>query len=167
MNSSSLFHKLFGLLFSHIGLLILVLIYMIAGAFLFQMLEQNATIQHCQEGAGIESRTISKYRKLLYNYIRSNLWVDENMNENETQEYARNFVLDSNLQHNSRIKAIIKEYRNEILAIENEYNYYGQNCSMDNSWDFQSSFLFSASLITTIGNKNNPLFFCHLKKKKL
>ena len=61
--------KLTSLLFSHIGLLILVLIYMITGCFLFQMLEENAGKQQCHEGAGIEAKAISKYREKIFNFI--------------------------------------------------------------------------------------------------
>ena len=37
------------IVFSHVGMIVLVLIYIVAGAFLFQLLEQHSMIQRCQE----------------------------------------------------------------------------------------------------------------------
>ena len=150
---SPFFTKLVRLLFSHVGLLFLVLIYMIAGAFLFQMLEENARIQSCQEGSAVEALVISKYRQFIFNLLFYNAIDDENMSDNETTNYILTYKQDANIKENAQFKQILKDFRSEIILIQDEYFYFGQNCLDDESWDIQSAFLFTLSLITTIGKQ--------------
>lgn len=150
----SCFIKLFSLIFPHLGLLVLVFIYMIAGAFLFQTLEKSARIQSCQEGASKELVIIRRYRQRIFNLLFVNITDDENMSDNETAYYIENYVQDSNIEQNRNFKEIMKEFRTNLIRIQDDYKYTGQNCSTDDSWSFQSAFLFTLSLITSIGYGN-------------
>jgi hypothetical protein len=150
----SCFIKLFSLIFPHLGLLVLVFIYMIAGAFLFQTLEKSARIQSCQEGASKETAIIRRYRQSIFNLLFVNITDDETMSDNETAYYIENYVQDSNIEQNRNFKEIMKEFRMNLIRIQDDYRYTGQNCSLDDSWSFKSAFLFTLSLITSIGYGN-------------
>lgn len=135
--------KLTSLLFSQVGLLILVIVYMIAGSFLFQLLEEHARVQLCEEGAGIDTKLMFKYRNKLFQYISVNITYNEIDAENATNNTLSGY--------NDVIEDILKNMRDEIIKLQDEFRYYGQDCLLDTSWKFESSFLFAVSLITTIG----------------
>ena len=145
------FIKFISLIFPQIGLLILVFIYMISGAFLFKTLEESARIQTCQEGASVEAEVIRDYRQRIFNLLFVNNTDDENMSDNETVNFIENYEQDSNIKQNRNFRQIIKEFRSKIIDIQDIYKYYGQNCSLDNHWHIQSAFLYTLSLITSIG----------------
>jgi hypothetical protein len=143
---------------SHIGLIILVIAFIVGGAFLFQLLEQHAAIQKCQEGEGKSNNLIKSYRTSLFNYIRLNLTEIETVlykelnqsGQNNYDLYIQKRIEFSNSYHKDAHENLMK-FRDEILAIEKTYKYRGQNCINDTSWTIESSLLYTLTLLSTIG----------------
>jgi len=144
--------------FSHIGLIMLVIVFIIAGAFLFQLLEQHATIQKCQEGEGKSNNLIKAYRTFYFNYIRLNLteievvlYKELNMSSQSNYDlYIQKKIEFINSYHKDAQENLLK-FRDEIIAIEKNFKYRGQNCINDTSWTIESSLLYTLTLLSTIG----------------
>jgi hypothetical protein len=155
------------LLFSHVGMIILVLVYIVAGAFLFQLLEQHSLIQRCQEGQGVFADKHLKLRTYIFNYLWLNRKVYDdpytlNSSENVPKSYdyynkTKNFEENFNKDMDTKIK----EYVSEIYSIANNKAYSNSEnavrindenaCVNDRRWYIWSAFLFSLTTVSTIG----------------
>lgn len=124
---------------SNLGMIVLVLIYVVAGAFLFQLLEQHDEIQKCQLNEGKSSLMISSYRSELFNYIRFNTTTDI---FDETK--------DGPSVYHPKLNEIILKLRDDVLDLRDK-KYYGQNCEEESLWQFQSCLLFTMSIVAAIG----------------
>lgn len=129
-------------IFSHIGLVAMVVIYSVAGSFLFQLLEQHEEAKMCQEGKGQESTNIVNLKSKLLTYIQFNISTNplDNSKDNETVA-------------NANIESWLQEFRDQVNDVRDSYRYIGQNCS-ETRWNFAGSLLFAITIITTIGYGN-------------
>jgi hypothetical protein len=133
-------------LFSHIGLVGLVVIYAVAGGFLFELLEQHQEKMNCQEAYGEHVAELNRLKQKLVTYIQYNTTASTLMKhptakDNTTVAFAT-------------IGDMLYEYRDFILETGSKYRFYGDNCSIVNKWTFPNSLLFSITIITTIGYGN-------------
>jgi flagellar basal body-associated protein FliL len=142
-------------LFSHIGLVVLVGVYSVAGGFLFQLLELYQDKLYCQEAAGENSVEITKLKQQIVAYIQYNTtspsasaisysaptstYVTEK--DNQTVAYAT-------------IGSMLYDYRDFVINLGTKYRYYGDDCSQVNKWTFLNSLLFAITIVTTIGYGN-------------
>jgi hypothetical protein len=124
---------------SNLGMIVLVLVYVVAGAFLFQLLEQHEEIQNCQLNEGKSSAMIISYRSELFNYIRFNTTTD-----------VFDQTKDGPSVYHPRLKEIILKLRDDVLDLRDK-KYYGQNCEEESLWQFQSCLLFTMSIVAAIG----------------
>jgi hypothetical protein len=127
-------------LFSHIGLVLTVIIYSVLGGFLFELLEQHEEIKQCEKGKGVENSNIVALRSKLLTYIQFNITSNpaEIGKDNETVA-------------NTNIEQWLQSFRNQTHDVKSKYKYTGNNC--DNpKWNFPGALLFSITAITTIGN---------------
>lgn len=123
-------------MFSHIGLCGMVIVYAIAGGFMFQHLESANEKSECLKAE-------KKYRP-LENNTKYNLWqIASNFKSNEEMamaldEFGRQLV----------------NFRDDVLQLM----YDGKNCSQMGEpggpgyeWSYPGALLFSVTVITTIG----------------
>jgi hypothetical protein len=167
LKSNSSIGKLFvRFAFSHIGLIILVIAFIVGGAFLFQLLEQHASIQKCQEGEGKSNNLIKSYRTALFNYIRLNLTEIETLLYKEVNLtslsnydlYVQKRIEFINSYHKDA-QTFLMNLRDEVLLIEKTYKYRGQNCINETSWTIESSLLYTLTLLSTIGYGHVTVYF--------
>jgi hypothetical protein len=144
------FKKTVKFLFSHIGLVGLVIIYAVAGAFLFELLEQHQERLNCQEAQGDLYVEMTKLKQKIVSYIQYNISSTSsslvaspysNPKDNLTEAYVK-------------IGAMLYDFRNFVINIGGQYRYYGDDCSIINKWTFPNSLLFAITIITTIGYGN-------------
>ncbi|CAF0736123.1 unnamed protein product [Brachionus calyciflorus] len=57
----------------------------------------------------------------------------------------------SHLHDFMRINELLEEFRKEIIEIEHNTRYYGQDCNRETRWNFYYSLLFSVTLMSTVG----------------
>ncbi len=129
-------------LFSHIGLVGLVVIYAAAGAFLFQLLEIRQDKLDCLEYQGNLNTKIMALKQDIYNYIENNATpTSTTAQDNATVAYTK-------------IGAMLTSYRTYVLKLSTQYRSSGDNCSIVNKWTYANSLLFAITIITTIGYGN-------------
>lgn len=131
-------------LFSHIGLVGLVVVYAVAGGFLFQLLEERQEKFNCQEAYGDQMVQITKLKQKLISYIQHNTTsaaVSTNGKDNTTVAVAK-------------IGSMLLEYRQFIIQATSRYRYYGDDCTSTNKWTFANALLFAITIMTTIGYGN-------------
>lgn len=126
-------------LFSHIGLVVMVVIYSVAGSFLFQLLEQHEEAKMCQEGKGEEATNIVNLKSKLLTYIQFNISTNSLDTSKDNETVA-----------NAKIEAWLQDFRDTVNDVRDSYKYTGQDCS-STRWDFAGSLLFAITVITTIG----------------
>jgi len=137
-NEKGWFKKVSKFIFSYVGLVVMVVIYACAGAYLFSLLEQHEEAKNCQEGKGQESSNIVNLKSSLLSYIQFNITNSNDPNkDNETVA-------------NEKIEAWLTDFRDQVLLLRTNYRYSGQNCE-DSSWTFPGALLFAITIITTIG----------------
>jgi hypothetical protein len=132
-------------LFSHIGLVGLAVIYAVAGAFLFQLLEIHEDKLNCQEAQGEQLTQITKLKQNIVNYIQTNATPTAITYVNEIDNATIAFA---------KIGSMLYDYRNFVIQTSAEYRFSGDNCSIVNKWTFPNSLLFAITIITTIGYGN-------------
>jgi hypothetical protein len=125
--------------FSSIGVLVIVLCYVMVGALLFKNLEEHHELKMCTQGRNHELTNIITFKSKLINFIMLNMTNDQN-------EFINN-----NYDNNLILVNLFKDYRNQVLDNSDTYLYTGQNCDKVTRWNLASSFLFTLTLITTIG----------------
>ncbi len=135
--------RLLSMIWSDVGLAFLIIFYIFIGAVLFQYLENDTSIQKCEEGKNKDKATIKKYAQLFYNYISLNM----------TDSDRVTFLNESNLTaivDNDTFQKWLVELRDSAVNISQVYKFAGQPCHV-NSWIFESAILYTITLITTIG----------------
>ena len=141
------FKKITQFLFSHIGLVGLVVVYAVAGGFLFELLEAHQERVSCQEAHGEQIIQITKLKQKLVAYIQYNTTstsssaslVDDK--DNVTVAFAK-------------IGAMLYEYRNFVIDSTAKYRYTGDDCATLTKWTYPNALLFSITIFTTIGYGN-------------
>jgi hypothetical protein len=127
-------------LFSHIGLVLMVIAYTCAGSFLFMLLEQHNEAIQCEEGKGEETTKIVNLKSNLLSYIQFNITsTNDPSKDNETVA-------------NAKIESWLTEFRDNVLNIKSSYAYDGSDCS-SSRWTFPNTLLFTVTVVTTIGIK--------------
>ena len=134
--------KIAKFLLIHVGIFLLVITYAVAGAFLFQLLEQHQEIQNCQLAQGKTQEIVKDYRSQLVNYILFN--ITTNPLDNSTGK-------DPSKVYNPKITGMLKDLRDSYLEYYSKYKYAGQDCEKQSLWVFSSAFLFAMTVVTTIG----------------
>jgi hypothetical protein len=130
-------------IFSHVGLVVMVIIYAVAGALLFELLEQHEEAKDCQEGKGAEATYIVNLKSELLTYIQFNI----SSNPSDTTK-------DNETVANQKIEDWLTSFRDEVLSNKDVYRYTGQDCTSA-KWNFAGALLFAITIITTIGKHNN------------
>jgi hypothetical protein len=128
--------------FSQFGISLMLIVYTLFGAFLFQILEEEEELKMCHEGYAAEYKNIMNLNKKLLMFIKLN--VTAGSNSTETNAIMTKYLLD---------------FRESIFSVESNYIYTGQSCVAASRWTLTSSLLFSLSIVTTIGNTNSKLLF--------
>jgi hypothetical protein len=138
-------------LFSHIGLVGLVVVYAVAGAFLFQLLELHQDKLYCLEAEGEQKAEITKLKQKIVAYIQFNT-TSPSASTITTATYSLD--KDNQTVAYATIGSMLYDYRDFIIDIGAKYRYYGDDCSLVNKWTFLNSLLFAITIITTIGYGN-------------
>jgi hypothetical protein len=133
-------------IFSHVGLVLMVIVYAIVGAFLFELLEKNQETKDCQEGKGEEAINIVNLKSKLLTYIQFNITTNplDTSKDNETVA-------------NANIEDWLTGFRDQVFDIKSTYRYHGQSCD-SYKWNFAGALLFAVTIITTIGNFYSLVF---------
>jgi hypothetical protein len=126
--------RLMRLMFSHIGLFLIIILWLALGAFLFELLETYSERKNCITGKGEENKIIIKLRSKLLTYIQLNI----------------TFNSDSETVINDNINNFLEGFRKEVFENFESYSYDGQDCN-SSQWTLLQSLLFSLQAITTIG----------------
>ena len=163
------------IMFSHVGMIFLVVFYIVGGAFLFQLLEEHSLIQRCQEGQGVFADKHLKLRTYIFNYI----WLNRSVYEdpyavNGTDNivafnayYNKTKVFEENFDRDMEFK--IREYVSDIYSISSNRDYSNSDntvsitkndtCLDDKRWTLISALLFSMTAISTIGILSNIVIY--------
>lgn len=137
-------------LFSHIGLVGLVVVYAVAGAFLFELLERHQEKLNCQEASGQQSVELTQLKQKIVAYIQYNVTSVSASPVTATYSTER----DNQTVGHAKIGTMLTDYRDFVLNIGAKYRYYGDDCSTINKWTYPNSLLFAITVITTIGYGN-------------
>jgi hypothetical protein len=132
-------------LFSHIGLVGLVVVYAVAGAFLFQLLEIREEKYLCLEIQGDQNTEITKLKQEIVNYIQNNATPTTTDSSSQKDNTTVAF---------EKIGQMLLDYRTYIIGVSSKQQTYGDNCSIVNKWTYPNSLLFAITIITTIGYGN-------------
>jgi len=119
------FRTVIAFIFSNVGICVLVLVYLILGAFMFQYIEEPLTER--------ESHMVLKRKEAVMM-----LW-------NITERY--NTLHISNWS--AEVVEVIRKYQNLVVK-EAQVGYDGDDIP-DNMWNFSGALLYSITVITTIG----------------
>jgi potassium channel subfamily K, invertebrate len=133
--------RMFKFLFSHIGLVGMVIIYTVLGGLLFEILEQHEEKRLCEVGKGEEATTITKLKADLLTYIQFNI----TSNPSDTDK-------DNETVTNKKIETWLVDFREKVLEVQDDYGYTG-SCEKP-KWDLPGAILFAVTIITTIGYGN-------------
>ncbi|CAF0871027.1 unnamed protein product [Adineta ricciae] len=131
-------------LFSHIGLVGLVVVYAVAGGFLFQLLEERQEKYNCLEAYGEQVVQITKLKQQIVSYIQ----------HNTTATTGSTSGKDNATVALAKINTMLYTYRNFVISTSTKYRYYGDDCLSTNKWTYANSLLFAITIITTIGYGN-------------
>jgi hypothetical protein len=132
-------------LFSHIGLVGLVVVYSVAGGFLFQLLEIRQEKINCQEAQGTQIAQITSLKQQIIAYIQQNTTSSTASSTGGKDNSTIAFT---------KIGSFLYNYRSFVINVSSKYRYYGDDCSIINKWTYPNSLLFAITIITTIGYGN-------------
>jgi hypothetical protein len=136
--------KITKFLFSHIGLIGLVVVYAAAGGFLFELLEEHNERVTCQEARGEQINQMTKLKQKILAYIQYNTTSGSTgVNNKDNSSVAF-----------QKIGSMLYDYRSFVIDASLKYRYFGDNCSIVNKWTYPNALLFSITIITTIGYGN-------------
>lgn len=121
-------------MFSHVGVCVLVVVYSIMGAFAFKALEASTERQQTSEVNNMRQETLKK------------LW-DIYLKHNEF-DYG-NFTID--------VKTELKNFQQNIVRAVRD-GYGGIHNSNVQQWTFSGAFLYSLTVITTIGRDTQSFY---------
>lgn len=147
----SLIKAIIVVMMSYIGPEILVILYTIMGAYLFQYIEQSKEIERCIMGEVKERMLIRRTTYRLINYIYYNSTDKFSTNRFENYNSNQAFQRDNSEVTNRTVTNMLYTLRVQLIEIQQKYKYYGQDCSKQSLWSFKSSLLFTVSLLTTVG----------------
>lgn len=132
-------------LFSHIGLVGLVVVYAVAGGFLFQLLETRQEKINCQEKQAEQSTEMTRLKQQIVYYIQNNATPSEFRSINDVDNTSIAF---------EKIQRMLFNYRDFVIRSSANYRSYEEDCSTVNKWTYPNSLLFAITIITTIGYGN-------------
>jgi hypothetical protein len=132
-------------LFSYIGLVGLVVIYAVAGGFLFQLLEIHEERLNCQERAADQNAELTTLKQTIVNYIQNNVTPSTSLYPIQKDNTTVAFT---------KIGSMLYDFRDFMLNISSKYRNTGGNCSITVDWTYPNSLLFAITVITTIGYGN-------------
>lgn len=137
---------------NHFGMIMVVILYVCGGAFLFQLLEQHTEIQNCQLGKGDYDKLVINTRTSIFNYIyfntTANPWLPV---DNSTIIPSLDTPKDGPEVSSKVVIGMINDYKSSIRDIVSKYKYSGQDCELNSLWNYYSALLFTASVVSTIG----------------
>jgi hypothetical protein len=119
-------------LFTHFGLIVIVVAYALLGAFTFGTLETHNEKLNCVQGKGNESITIT----MLISELMTSIPYNISASNNQSLQTVHDWLMD---------------FRDNVFALESEYSYSGQDCNTTSKWNFPTALLFAVTAITTIG----------------
>lgn len=119
------FRSVIAFIFSNVGICVLVIGYLILGAFMFQHIEEPESVE--------ESPVVSKRRKAVIS-----LW---NITERYNTLHMANW--------SDEVRSVIAVYQEEVIKAIDE-GFDGKDIP-DNMWSFSGALLYSITVITTIG----------------
>ena len=132
-------------LLSHVGLCMVVVLYSVAGGFIFKHLEQTNEKQEC-------IKKMDRYNVMALE-VKNELWT-------VSKAFVKQYNDDD--RDPDRQQEALQEFRKYLVQFRSdvrELNYDGKNCSMMGEtggpgyrWSFPGALLFSVTVITTIGN---------------
>ncbi|CAG5134495.1 unnamed protein product [Candidula unifasciata] len=132
--------KIMKILFSHVGLCGMVILYCVAGGFIFEHLEKNNEQQICYDSyyeyIPMENKTINSTLKIFYDYGGA-------VTTAETRELM---II--------QLQSILQTFRDNTLAIGYDgrsCNLYGKENGPVYEWSWAGGLMFSVTVITTIG----------------
>jgi hypothetical protein len=139
---------------SNFGILFIVVCYVCAGAFLFQILEQPNEIQNCQTGLGKWTNLQLTYRAQLFNYIYFNTTSDPWLPVDNTSTVSSlTTARDGPATYNPLITSWLYNFTTQVRTIRSGNGYYGQDCESQSMWQYMSALLFTFTIVSTIGKK--------------
>jgi hypothetical protein len=140
-------------LFSHIGLVVLVGAYAVAGGFLFELLERHQERLNCQEAQGQMTVEMNTLKQQIVAYVQYNTTASSSaplILPTATYITAKDNVTVAY----SKIGAMLYDFRDFVISTSSNYRYSGDDCSIINKWTYPNSLLFAITIITTIGYGN-------------
>ena len=132
-------------LFSHIGLVGLVVVYAVAGGFLFQLLETRQERINCQEKVAEHQTEITQLKQRIVQYVENNATPTDSRPTHQIDNTTIAF---------EKIHRMLLDYRDFIIRSSGKFRTYNDDCSLVNKWTFPNSLLFAITIITTIGYGN-------------
>ena len=147
------YRHLLAFILKNFGILTLTIIYVIVGAILFQTIEQPNEIAQCQLGEGASKRMIYNIRVELVNYIYYNTSSDPYASQNDPYQMPSltSVAKDGPSVYQPKLTQMLQDFRDQILQINADYKYYGQDCVNDSQWNLLSAILFTMSIVSTLG----------------
>ncbi|RUS81677.1 hypothetical protein EGW08_010539 [Elysia chlorotica] len=127
-------------LFSHIGLCAMVILYCVAGGFIFEHLEKNNEEQICYESR-------SEYQPMENKTIESTLKIFYDLGGAITTKSSRELM-------EIQLRSVLETFRNNTLAIGYDgrsCDLYGKPAGPNYEWSWAGGLMFSVTVISTIG----------------
>jgi hypothetical protein len=153
----SIFFRVLLFIIGKFGMFILSIVYAIIGAFLFKLLAQSAAIGNCQQ-AQMESRSNMTQTAIdIFSYLAYNVTYSPDVTKLLIQKGLETNVTigDGPDKFNPKVEGFLRQLRRSVLLNKFNGNYNDGYCENMDIWNFWNAFLFTVSVITTIGN----LFF--------
>ena len=154
----SCFKRVMGAIFSQLGVIIIASIFLVGGCFLFKLLEQTTSTELCMRGQYKYDKLLVDHRDWLYYQIyvivptHANVLKRANVTKPEdAKAFSQTYTLDYFNKQYQLIDNNLRLFRDEINEIYRETRYRGQDCEAVSEWMTWSAFLFSVSLLTTLG----------------
>ena len=142
--------KVLKFFFSNVGLSGMVVLYTVAGGFIFEHLEKTNEQEECNKA---RERYLPSENTTVYKVWQACRSYDD---DDDDVNYLR-----------FEIRRLLEKFRNEVLDL----GYDGKNCSaMDEpdgpgyKWNFAGALLFSVTVITTIGRSSVLLAHHHQRR---
>jgi len=135
-------------LISNFGILFLLIGYAFLGALLFQIMEQHKT--QAKQGEWINLK--DTYTALIYNYLNYNVTFNPILKRAMFGDNTE--IRDGPAVYNRVIKDWLVELRNRIVKIKFDGSTDDAYCESIDRWELWNSFLFTITVVTTIGKIN-------------
>lgn len=123
----------FKLLCSQVILFIVLILYLVAGAFLFQLLERAFSKMNCYEMKRLEEQARIKLRE---NFVKFSVQNSSQVNATDKESYFLQQIL---------------TYRDVFKVVK----YSGLNCFEEDSWNFLNTLLYCVNSLILIDLKSN------------